>query len=151
MTRTDDNPGDPGRDHASLEPLGGMLLYPVPESVARARRWFRKFTEPHQLACSIDDCVLMVSELVTNAILCGKADEPWRIRIRWYRVGDALRVDVHNPGCPANVRMRSPEATEAQGRGLLLVNVLADEWWSGPSGPGGTVVVFVMHRAFKPD
>ncbi|MFE0136472.1 ATP-binding protein [Streptomyces sp. NPDC059037] len=147
MTRTDSNSGD----DALLEPLGGMVLYPLPESVGRARRWFRKFNEPHQLGCSIDDCVLMVSELVTNAILYGEADEPWRVRVCWYRLGEALRVDVHNPGCPAHVRLRSPQATEAHGRGLLLVDALADEWWSGPSLHGGTAVVFLMHRAFKPD
>ncbi|MGW6267734.1 ATP-binding protein [Streptomyces sp. NPDC055060] len=147
MTRTDDNSGD----DALLRPLGGMVLYPVPESVGRARRWLRKFTEPYQLGCSIDDCELMVSELVTNAILYGAADEPWRVRVRWYRLGEALRVDVHNAGCPAHVRLRSPEATEAHGHGLLLVDALADEWWSGPSRYGGTTVVFLMHRAFKPD
>ncbi|MGA4841345.1 ATP-binding protein [Streptomyces sp. G45] len=147
MTRIDGT----SPDRSSPEPLGGMVLYPVPESVGRARRWFRKFTESHQLACSLDDCLLMVSELVTNAILYGQADEPWRVRVRWYRVRDALRVEVHNPGCPAHVRLRTPEATEAHGRGLLLVDELADEWWAGPSRHGGTVVVFVMHRAFKPD
>lgn len=147
MTRTDGNSGD----DALLQPLGGMVLYPLPESVGRARRWFRKFTEPYQLGCCIDDCELMVSELVTNAILYGEAGEPWRVRVRWYRSGETLRVDVHNPGCPAHVRLRSPQATEAHGRGLLLVDALADEWWSGPSRHGGTAVVFLMHRAFKTD
>ncbi|MBB5105999.1 anti-sigma regulatory factor (Ser/Thr protein kinase) [Streptomyces spectabilis] len=134
------------------EPLGGMILYPVPESVGRARRWFRTFTESLHLGCSVvDDCVLMVSELVTNAVLYGRADGPWRVRVDWYRVGGALRVEVHNPGCPAHVRLRSPSATEAHGRGLLLVDALADEWWSAPSRHGGTLVAFVVHQAFKPD
>ncbi|MVO84274.1 ATP-binding protein [Streptomyces sp. p1417] len=127
-----------------------MVLHPIPESVGRARRWYRKFTEPYELMCSGYDCVLMLSELVTNAVLYGAVDEPWLVRVRWYRVGDALRVDVHNSGCPAHVRMRSPDVTEAHGRGLLLVDELADEWWSGPSAYGGTVVVFVMRQAFKP-
>ncbi|MFI8926442.1 ATP-binding protein [Streptomyces sp. NPDC053474] len=137
-------------DGPAPEPLGGMTLCPVPESVGHARRWFREFTDPHQLVCSVDDCLLMISELVTNAILYGKADDPWRVRIHWYRVGQALRVEVHNPGSPAHVRQRTPEATEAHGRGLLLVDGLADEWWAGPSQHGGTLVAFVMHRAFKP-
>ncbi len=63
--------GDP--EGSGVEPvyMGAMSLYPVPESVARARRWFRKFTDPHELACSVDDCLLMISELVTNAVLYG--------------------------------------------------------------------------------
>ncbi|KUF20089.1 ATP-binding protein [Streptomyces silvensis] len=116
MTRID----GPSSNGTAPELLGGMVLHPIPESVGRARRWYRKFTEP------------------------------WLVRVRWYRVGDALRVDVHNSGWPAHVRMRSPDVTEAHGRGLLLVDELADEWWSGPSAYGGTVVVFVMRQAFKP-
>ncbi|MFD9910132.1 ATP-binding protein [Streptomyces sp. NPDC059063] len=147
MTRADDAFDDSGVP----EPLGGMVLGPVPESARCARRWSRQFSDSHHLACCADDCVLMLSELVTNAIVHGKADEPWRVRVYWYRMGEALHVEVHNPGCPAHVRLRTPEATEAHGRGLFLVDELADEWWAGPSRHGGTVVVFVMHRAFKPD
>lgn len=117
---------------AGPTPIGGMTLYPVPESVARARRWFRKFTAPYNLACPIDDCVLMLSELVTNAILYGEAEEPWRVRVEWSRLGESLRVDVHNPGFPADVRLRSPRANDAHGRGLCLVNALADSWAMRP-------------------
>ncbi|MDX3839399.1 ATP-binding protein, partial [Streptomyces europaeiscabiei] len=99
--------------------LGAMTLHPVAESVPRARRWFRKFIAPYNPACSIDDCVLMISELVTNAILYGRADETWTVRVAWYRVETSLRIEVHNPGFPASVRMRQPEASDAHGRGLL--------------------------------
>ncbi|MFG3083506.1 ATP-binding protein [Streptomyces parvulus] len=128
--------------------LGAMTLHPEPESVPRARRWFRKFIAPYNPACSVDDCTLMISELVTNAILYGQADEPWLVRVEWYREGTALRVDVHNPGFPVNVRVRHPEANDAHGRGLLLVDSIADSWCSGPSRHGGTVVSFVVADAW---
>ncbi|WP_055566004.1 ATP-binding protein [Streptomyces atriruber] len=131
-------------------PLGGMTLYPVPESVPRARRWFRKFTASYDLACSIDDCVLMLSELVTNAVLYGGAEESWRVRVAWFREGESLRVDVHNPGFPADVRLRDPHADDAHGRGLLLVDELSDDWSVGPSRFGGTVVSFTIDAAWKP-
>ncbi|UUU23787.1 ATP-binding protein [Streptomyces sp. DSM 40750] len=131
--------------------LGAMTLHPVAESVPRARRWFRKFIAPYNPACSIDDCVLMISELVTNAILYGRADETWMVRVAWYRVETSLRVEVHNPGFPASVRMRQPEASDAHGRGLLLVDSIADSWHSGPSPFGGTVVSFAMADAWSPD
>ncbi|GHE88503.1 ATP-binding protein [Streptomyces longispororuber] len=137
-------------DRGVPDPLGGMVLCPVPESVRCARRWFRRFFDGHRLNCSADDCVLMLSELVTNAVLHGQADGPWRVRVRWYRVGDALRVEVRNPGCPALVRLRTPAATEAHGRGLVLVDGLADAWWAGAGECGGTLVAFVMRRAFEP-
>lgn len=131
--------------------LGAMTLHPVAESVPRARRWFRKFIAPYNPACSIDDCVLMISELVTNAILYGWADETWMVRVAWYRVETALRVEVHNPGFPASVRLRKPDASDAHGRGLLLVDSIADSWHSGPSRFGGTVVSFTMADAWSPE
>ncbi|MEU4465276.1 ATP-binding protein [Streptomyces sp. NPDC024017] len=120
--------------------LGAMTLHPVAESVPRARYWFRKFLAPYNPSCSIDDCALMISELVTNAILYGRADESWVVRVEWFRVETTLRIEVHNPGFPANVQMRRPDANDAHGRGLLLVDSIAESWHSGPSRFGGTMV-----------
>lgn len=102
--------------------LGSMVLDPTPESVARARRWFRKLIAPYEPACSVDDCVLLISELVTNAILYGQSDEEWVVRVEWSRKGSSLHVEVHNPGFPASVRLRRPDTDDAHGRGLLLVD-----------------------------
>ncbi|MFJ8543025.1 ATP-binding protein [Streptomyces sp. NPDC093586] len=128
--------------------LGAMTLHPVPESVPRARRWFRKFIEPYDPACSVDDCVLLISELVTNAVVHGTSDEPWVVRLEWFREGTSLRVEVHNAGPPANVRMKCPDADDVHGRGLPLVESLADSWHSGPSRFGGTMVSFEMADAW---
>ncbi|MFI8947587.1 ATP-binding protein [Streptomyces sp. NPDC053750] len=128
--------------------LGAMTLHPEPESVSRARRWFRKFIAPYNPACSIDDCALMISELVTNAIRYGASEDPWVVRVEWFRQGTSLRVEVHNPGFPASVRLRHPDANDAHGRGLLLVDSIADSWHSGPSYLGGTVVSFVVADAW---
>jgi anti-sigma regulatory factor (Ser/Thr protein kinase) len=139
-----------GREQSGSEngPLGAMTLYPLPESVPRARRWFGKLVARHNLVCSLDDCQLMISELVSNAILYGQAEEEWRVRVEWRREGDSLRVDVHNPGHPANVRMREATDDDEHGRGLHLVDVLADSWSVEPSPYGGTVVSFTMHKAW---
>lgn len=128
--------------------LGAMILHPAPESVPRARRWFRKFIAPYNPSCSIDDCTLMLSELVTNAVRYGRADEPWLVRVEWFRERASLRVEVHNPGFPAAVRLRHPAADDAHGRGLLLVDSLADAWHCGPSRFGGTEVSFLMGNAW---
>jgi anti-sigma regulatory factor (Ser/Thr protein kinase) len=125
-----------------------MTLYPVAESVHLARRWFRKFIAPYNPACSVDDCVLMISELVTNAIVYGRSDEVWRVRVEWFRDGASLKVEVHSAGFPARVKMRQPDAADAHGRGLLLVDSIAESWHSGPSRFGGTVVSFVMADAW---
>ncbi|MFD5390590.1 ATP-binding protein [Streptomyces sp. NPDC127074] len=144
MVHVTDLPGD----ESEREPLGRLVLCPVHESVPRARRWFRAFIAKEALARSTDDCLLLISELVTNAIVYGESDGLWRVRVEWYRAGASLRVEVHNPGFPARVRLRRPAAREAHGRGLWIVNELADEWWSGPSPYSGTVVGFLMHKMF---
>ncbi|MFC1230155.1 ATP-binding protein [Streptomyces sp. Sce081] len=128
--------------------LGAMTLPPEPESVPRARRWFRKFIAPYGPLCSVDDCVLMISELVTNAMLHGRPDEAWMVRVEWFREGTSLRVEVHSPGCPASVRLQRPDADDVHGRGLFLVDSLAASWSSGPSRFGGAVVSFVMADAW---
>lgn len=38
-------------------------------------------------------------------------------------------VDVHNPGFPAGVLLRCPEADDAHGRELLLVESIAKSWY----------------------
>ncbi len=121
-----------------------MALQPTPGSAPRARHWFRKFIAPYNPLCSVDDCTLMISELVTNAILYGRSDEEWLVRVEWFKEGTSLRVEVHSPGFPASVRLRWPDTDDAHGRGLLLVDSIADSWHSGPSRFGGTVVSFVM-------
>ncbi|MEU7223830.1 ATP-binding protein [Streptomyces chrestomyceticus] len=133
----------------SLVPVGNMTLYPVPESASRARRWFRKFMQSEGLACSMDDCTLLISELVANAVQHGEAETPWRIRVEWARVGDALWVDVHSAGHPSKVRMQEPGLGETHGRGLRLVHALADFWLVGASPYGGTRVAFVLDAAWS--
>ncbi|MFH8221652.1 ATP-binding protein [Streptomyces sp. NPDC018057] len=128
--------------------LGAMALQPTPGSVPRARHWFRKFIAPYNPLCSVDDCTLMISELVTNAILYGQSDEEWLVRVEWFKEKTSLRVEVHSPGFPASVRLRRPDTDDAHGRGLLLVDSIADSWRSGPSRFGGTVVSFVMTDAW---
>ncbi|WP_399477677.1 ATP-binding protein [Streptomyces sp. TRM68367] len=84
----------------------------------------------------------------TNAIAYGRSDEPWLVRVEWFREGTSLRVDVHNPGFPANVQLRHPDADDSHGRGLLLVDSLAESWHAAPSRFGGTVVSFVVADAW---
>jgi two-component sensor histidine kinase len=100
------------------------------------------------LRASLDDCLLMISELVTNAVLYGRAEKERRVRVEWWRDGESLRVDVHNLGFPANVRMREPSVSRAHGRGLFLVGELSDGRHAGPSRYGGTLVSFVIHKAW---
>ncbi|WUW18899.1 ATP-binding protein [Streptomyces sp. NBC_01465] len=126
-----------------------MTLPADPASVATARREFLVSAIRLDLVGRVDECVLMLSELVTNAIAHGCAEEPWLVRVEWHRTSDALRVEVHNPGLPGPVQLVKPRQDDEHGRGLLLVDALAYEWSVGPSPHGGTVVAFVMRGALR--
>ncbi|MEU7179727.1 MULTISPECIES: ATP-binding protein [Streptomyces] len=126
------------------EPLSVLSLHPVPESAALARRHFRRLADGYGLGWPVDDGVLLVSELVGNAVRHAAADGPWLIRLEWWRIGHGLRTDVHSPGSPERVRMRAPEPEATDGRGLLLLDHLATAWAVEPSPHGGTMVSFLI-------
>ena len=71
----------------------------------------------------IDEVRLLVSELVTNAIV--HAVGPCGLTLR---IGaDSIRVEVADTG-GGGLQLRRPEPTESSGRGLLIVDTLARDW-----------------------
>ncbi|WP_395107049.1 ATP-binding protein [Actinomadura sp. SCN-SB] len=88
----------------------------------------------------VDDIVLMVDELVTNAILHGSG----RVRLRLRLLPDEARLTAEvgddNPVTPAPPG-RGPGVLDwaEDGRGLLLVGALASAFGSRPEGHGKTV------------
>ena len=83
-----------------------------------------------------DAAALVVTELVTNAVLHGRAP----VRVRAARTDDgAVRVEVEDAGADLPVRPR--RSTEAMtGRGLALVAALARAWGVESSPRGGKTV-----------
>ena len=77
---------------------------------------------------------LMVSELAANSVRHAKA--PFDITIR--RSETTVRVEVTDDGPGAPV-MRSPRSNESSGRGLHIVDTLADAWGVTEEGAGKTV------------
>ena len=93
-----------------------------PESARRARRYVARALShaPDELRA---DAELVVSELVTNAVLHG--EPPITVRVR--RTGDRVRLEVEDAGrnLPVIARQRSDAMT---GRGLPLVAAVASGW-----------------------
>lgn len=108
-----------------------LALAPRPESASAARRFVADTLAAWGLPGLVDVAVLLVSELVTNALLhAGTAIEVDCVRGR-----DAVRVSVLDgasaPGAP-----RAYPADAATGRGLLIVQSLADDWGVSPAPEG---------------
>jgi anti-sigma regulatory factor (Ser/Thr protein kinase) len=99
-----------------------------PASPGRARSWVAEqisaaLTRQPAMPTILDDAVLVVSELVTNALRagCSRADLNIEVDV------DALRVGVidDGPGVPV-VQVAQPG--DVRGRGLFLVAALASDW-----------------------
>ncbi|MEV2276016.1 ATP-binding protein [Nocardiopsis sp. NPDC049922] len=83
--------------------------------------------------------VLIVSELVTNAVVHGQP--PIDLAVVWTPTDAELRIDVHDRGdgpcgAPAVRGEASPDAES--GRGLFLVAQTAARWGIGHRQPYGT-------------
>ena len=82
----------------------------------------------------LDDLLLCVSEVVTNAVL--HAGTPKRLSVR--PVGDLLLVEVAD-GDPRLPAKRAHDLTSATGRGLHFLDDLTVQWGARPTADGKIV------------
>jgi anti-sigma regulatory factor (Ser/Thr protein kinase) len=99
----------------------------APASVGEARRTARELLDEwgvHPETC--EDAVLVISELVTNA-LTHTASEWIVCRLRVTGEGLHIEVEDQNSGRVLPARRR-PGPDDQNGRGLMLVGVLSSDW-----------------------
>lgn len=105
-------------------------------SVPGARAFARRVLGDWGVRGRTDDVLLCVSELATNALLHGVP--PGRgFLLRLLPYADGIRVEVHDSG--GGVPAVPEDAPDESGRGLLLVNGLADKWGVAERAPGKVV------------
>ncbi|WP_059006130.1 ATP-binding protein [Streptomyces specialis] len=119
---------------------------PEPSEVGRARRWVRAQLGRGQPcparpdASQTDTLVLLVSELVTNAVVHTGRPAVLRLAVRRVPAGRdvPVRLEVVDVSSRAP-RPRHAEGEDTGGRGLELVEVLADRWGWQHEGKGKRV------------
>lgn len=80
------------------------------------------------------DVTLVVSELVTNSVRAGA--ELIEVHVRTDARQIEVRVDDDAPGWPTP---READLDDLDGRGLAIVDQLADRWTASPGNPGKSV------------
>lgn len=103
-----------------------------PESVAGARRLTRAWlADWRQAGDALDAAVLIVSELVTNAVVhTASARVVCELRCDESRLRISVQDQGHQPGGPR----LSLTAEGEHGRGLLLVDSMSSAWGSHDAG-----------------
>ncbi len=102
-----------------------LALPPDVPAVRLARRATRDALAAWQLGYLEEDAVLLVSELVTNAVL--HALDTGAIGLELTSAGTSLHVEVQD-GDPTWRQTRSPADCDESGFGFVLVDALARRW-----------------------
>ncbi|WP_175409898.1 ATP-binding protein [Streptomyces sp. TRM64462] len=99
-------------------------------AVAAARRIVDAFLAQADRADLTDSAELVVSELVTNAVVHGRP--PVCLTLTWVETAaprpSALHIDVEDHGSTPDTLGAVPPPDAEHGRGLVLVDAIADRW-----------------------
>jgi len=102
-----------------------------------ARQVARDALTSWRLTHLTDTAVLLISELVTNAVLHARADGSGLALLLEIR-GRRLRIEVYD-GDLRGPRPRVPSGLDESGFGFVLVNSLADNWGVRKTAAGKVV------------
>ena len=118
-----------------------MLLLPhTPASVATAR-WHitSDLREAGILTPAIGDAVLVVSELLSNAILHARPLPGARVLVAWVVADSCVEVAVSDGGSLSRPHAAQPSLSSIGGRGLAIVEHLSFRWGVQAGDLGTTV------------
>lgn len=129
---------------AELPPRRRFLRVPLPNSptaAITARAVVRDTCREWNLARVTDDAVLVVSELVENAVRHAHSEPVLRIELR--PRGLSLAVRDQSPELP---RLTTADPEVPGHRGVQLVDQISVAWGCMPSSDGGKIVWAVLGR-----
>lgn len=153
-----------GIPHPPLLPFAAPWQYELhfpcdPRGPGIARVTLRAILDAHGLLELTDRAELLTSELATNSVRYSKG--PASVRLQWLH--PVLRVSVWDmspdlpPALPGSLGVRPPwpEVDADGGRGLLILDAVADRWGGcaigeGPYGRGGKTLWFELALSTSP-
>jgi PAS domain S-box-containing protein len=131
------------RTAEAAQVLEASLALPDDLRSAGAARSFVRAELARWEAADVEDvAVLLVSELVTNAVVHARSRAELRLQLR----PEQLRVEVLDSAVHLRPRPRTADGDATNGRGLGLVDGLASRWGSVDDGTGTKTVWFELDR-----
>ncbi|MFF4181829.1 SpoIIE family protein phosphatase [Streptomyces sp. NPDC001691] len=109
-----------------------------PERIAGARRQLRELLHDWADEEQVDSAVLMISEMITNVLVHTDGDALLVAEARGPLGTRRLRVEVADASDELPHRRR-PGEMASSGRGLILMEMLADAWGVDPRGDGKSI------------
>ena len=119
-----------------------IVLTPNPGSVAVARRWTTDHAKQLGFSDLAETATLLVSELVTNAVLHAQTQCELTVRAH----GEGLRVEVTDGSDQFPVGASKHDPLALSGRGMLLVDALSSAHGSEAVPGGGKLVWFEIEK-----
>ena len=133
--------GTTAQMHPEESPVLGSISRPTarrPRSPGRRSR----LSEDRDLGeTTLATLTLLVSEVVTNAVIHPEVQDRGDIQLRARIAGDVIRVEVTDDGQGFEPRPRDPTRSD-RGYGLYLVEKQAERW--GVESADGTTVWFEL-------
>ena len=109
------------------------------DQVAAARNFVRQALGSLPV---LDEAVLLTSELCANALQHTRSGSGGTFTVTVVREADRARIEVRDGGASQVPAANASDAASERGRGLGLVEALADRW--GRGGQSGRTVFFAL-------
>ncbi|MEV7910249.1 ATP-binding protein [Streptomyces griseus] len=117
--------------------------------MSAARRYVTTVLLDWKLGELVDDAALITSELATNVISHAKGTGDY-FELGLRRRNGVLILEVADSYQWLMPELRKPTDDETSGRGLLIVDALAERWGVRPRHPGKTVWAHLPIRTRLP-
>lgn len=117
-----------------------VFLPHTPSSVSAVRkRLFAELRASGVFDEVVDDAAVVVSELISNALRHARPLPSGDIRVSWAWEGELIRLAVSDGGAMTEPRRASATLSSLGGRGLGIVEALAEGWGFHHEDEGTTV------------
>jgi anti-sigma regulatory factor (Ser/Thr protein kinase) len=129
-------------------PTAATVHLPYASSSVRSarRRLAADLVERGVTHTLIDDAVLVLSEILSNALKHARPLTAGKIRVRWDVQDGSVQMEVTDGGGPTVPHPATPSLSSLGGRGLgIVASLVAD--WGVRQAPGETTVWAVLSLA----